>query len=395
MLSEKPPVAIGAEPVSFSALGAVVHEQRRVTLSAAAHAAIEMSAAVVAAVLSGDRVVYGINTGVGALSQVRIGPADLEQLQVNLLRSHAAGVGAPLTENETRAILFLRCASLARGHSGVSRELVDLVLAFLNAGIHPLIPAQGSVGASGDLAPLAHAALPLIGEGSVRFGGKILAASEALTACGLVPHRLRPKEGIALINGTQVTLAIGALTYLRAHRLARTADLIGAMTVDALLGTDVAFDPRIQAARPHPGQAASARNLRGLLAGSGIKASHANCGRVQDAYSLRCMPQVHGAVYGVLGHVGGVLLVEMNSATDNPLVFADEHGTAVLSGGNFHAEPVALALDYLAIALAELGALSERRVERMVNPSLSSLPAFLAGIPGLESGMMMAQVTAA
>jgi histidine ammonia-lyase len=289
--------------------------------------------------------------------------------------------------------MVLRANVLAKGRSGVRPETLDRLVALLNRRVHPVVPAQGSVGASGDLAPLAHLALALVGEGESVFEGRRCASAEALRAAGLEPVVLEAKEGLALINGTQLITAIGGLALAEARRLVRAADVAGALSLDALKGTDVAFDPRIQAARPHPGQAASARNLCRLLAGSAIRESHRDCGKVQDAYSLRCIPQVHGAARDALAYVGATWGVEMNAATDNPMVFAETR--EMLSGGNFHGEPVAIAADVMAIAVAELGAISERRIERLVNPALSGLPAFLARDGGLESGLMLAHVTAA
>jgi histidine ammonia-lyase len=290
--------------------------------------------------------------------------------------------------------MLLRANVLARGFSGIRPQTLELLVEMLNRRVHPVVPSRGSVGASGDLAPLAHLALPLVGEGECLFDGGVLGGAEALRAAGLEPVTLEPKEGLALINGTQLMSAVTGLALAEAWRLARTADVVGAMTLDALLGTDVAFDQRIHAARPHPGQAASARCLRKLLEGSTIRASHRDCGEVQDAYSLRCMPQVHGALRDTLRFVTETVRVEMNSATDNPMIFAESG--EILSGGNFHGQPVAIAADILAIAAAELGAISERRTERLVNPALSSgLPPFLAREGGLQSGLMMGHVTAA
>ncbi|HXY39199.1 MAG TPA: histidine ammonia-lyase [Vicinamibacteria bacterium] len=370
-----------------------VADGRPVTLAASARQAVQASRRVVDDAVARGEVVYGVTTGFGNFADVHIPLDHLRELQVNLLRSHAAGVGAPLGERETRALMVLRANVLARGFSGVRLQTLELLLEILNRRVHPLVPSQGSVGASGDLAPLAHLALPLIGEGECLADGRRLPGNEALRAAGLQPVTLEPKEGLALINGTQLTTAVGALAVACALRLARAADVVGALTLDALLGTDVAFDPRIHAARPHPGQQASAGNLRRLLAGSALRESHRNCGRVQDAYSLRCMPQVHGAARDALDYAGRTHLVEMNAATDNPMVFAETG--EILSGGNFHAQPVALACDVVAIAAAQLGTISERRVERLVNPALSGLPAFLAREGGLHSGLMMAHVTAA
>ncbi|HVR70336.1 MAG TPA: histidine ammonia-lyase [Vicinamibacteria bacterium] len=366
---------------------------RGVALHPAAREAVARSRRVVDDAVARGEVVYGITTGFGNFADVVIPPARLRELQLNLVRSHCAGVGEPLSEMQTRALMLLRANVLAKGFSGVRPETLDLLVAMLNAGIHPVIPSQGSVGASGDLAPLAHLALGLVGEGTCRHRGRELPAAEALRAEGLRPVVLEAKEGLALINGTQLMTAVAGLALVEAGRLARTADVVGALTLDALKGTDVAFDPRIHAARPHPGQAASARNLRKLLAGSPIRESHRDCGKVQDAYTLRCMPQVHGAVRDALAFASGTVSIELNAATDNPMVFADT--AEILSGGNFHGEPVALAADILAVAMAELGSISERRIERLVNPALSGLPAFLTPDGGLQSGLMIAHVTAA
>jgi len=364
-----------------------------VSFSEDAVAAMRASRGVVDQAVARGDVVYGVNTGFGNFADVRIGPKDLGALQNNLVRSHAAGVGPTLSIPETRALMALRANVLAKGFSGARVETAQLLLECLNRGIHPKIPEQGSVGASGDLAPLAHVALLLIGEGECEVAGRTLPAREALAAQSLAPVVLGAKEGLALINGTQLMTGIAGLALIEAETLAKTADLVAAMSVDALLGTDVAFDPRIHAARPHAGQGASARNLRRLLAGSGLRESHRNCGRVQDAYSLRCAPQVHGASRDALAFVRRTLEIEMNSATDNPMVFAESG--ELLSGGNFHGEPADMAADFLSIAAAEFGGISERRIERLVNPTLSNLPAFLTEDGGLRSGFMMAHVTAA
>lgn len=336
---------------------------------------------------------YGINTGFGHLAQVRIPDDRLDALQTNLVRSHAAGVGDPLPERVVRAILALRANCLCRGHSGLRVETLERIVDFLERGIHPVVPRQGSVGASGDLAPLAHVALALIGEGEVVHRGRRMPAAEALRRAKLEPVRLAAKEGLALINGTQVMLAVGLLALLEAERLARAADLIGAMSLEALMGSHKAFDAAIHAARPQRGQSVSAANLRRVLRKSAIVKAHAHCGKVQDCYSLRCMPQVHGAVRDTLVHVRRVLEIEINSSTDNPMVLV-ERG-ALLSGGNFHGQPVSLALDHLGTAVCSLATISERRIERLLNPDLSDLPPFLAHDPGLDSGFMIAHVTAA
>jgi histidine ammonia-lyase len=379
--------------LDFDGLESVARSGRRVALAERAKEAVRASRRVVDDAVRRGAVVYGVTTGFGSFADVRIPLDHLRELQTNLLRSHAAGVGEPLGEAETRALMLLRANVLARGFSGVRLSTLERLVELLNRGVHPVVPSQGSVGASGDLAPLAHLALPLVGEGECVFEGRRLPGRDALRAAGLEPLALEPKEGLALINGTQLMTAVGGLALARARRLVRAADVVGALTLDALLGTDVAFDPRIHAERPHPGQQASARNLRRLLAGSALRESHRSCGRVQDAYSLRCMPQVHGAVRDALAFAASAHLVEMNAATDNPMVFAETG--EILSGGNFHGQPVALACDVVAIAVAQLGAISERRTERLVNPALSGLPAFLAREGGLHSGLMMAHVTAA
>lgn len=340
--------------------------------------------------------VYGVNTGFGALAETRISPRDIRRLQRNLLRSHSVGVGEPLPTEVVRAMMLLRAQVLALGFSGVRPVIVDTLVAMLDRGVHPVIPSQGSVGASGDLAPLAHLASVLIGEGSAEFEGAVSPGAEAMARAAVAPVALEAKEGLSLINGTQYMLAYGALALHDAEALARCADVAGAMSLEALKGSGRPFEHRVVAVRPHPGALDVARNLRALLAESGIAESHRDCGKVQDAYSLRCMPQVHGASRDALRWVREVLAREMNSVTDNPLVFVGDAGAEVVSGGNFHGQPLAFALDLLAIACAELANISERRVEQLVNPSLSSgLPPFLAPHTGLDSGFMIAQVTAA
>jgi histidine ammonia-lyase len=386
-------IEIDGSRLTLTDLEAVARESRPVSLAAAAREAVNRSRAVVDAAVASGAVVYGVTTGFGNFADVRIAPDRLRELQLNLVRSHAAGVGDRLDEPETRALMLLRANVLAKGYSGIRGETLALLLEMLNAGVHPAIPGQGSVGASGDLAPLAHLALALVGEGSCRYRGAERTSAAALSEAGLNPVALEAKEGIALINGTQLMTAVSGLALAEALRLARTADVAGALTVDALKGTDVAFDARIQEARPHPGQAAAARNLRRLMAGSAIRESHRDCGKVQDAYSLRCIPQVHGAARDALDYVRRTIEIELNAATDNPMVFSDTG--ELLSGGNFHGEPVAVAADVLAIAVSELGGISERRIERLVNPTLSDLPAFLVKEGGLQSGLMLAQVTAA
>ena len=366
----------------------------RVELDDSARTRIAAAREVVDRVVREQRVVYGVTTGFGALSEVVIPPDRIRELQENLIRSHAAGVGEPLGEVEARAIMLLRASVLALGHSGVRPQVVELLLECLNRRVHPVIPSRGSVGASGDLAPLSHLALVLIGEGRARVDGEELPGREALARAGLEPLVLEAKEGLALNNGTQVHTGIGVLALLRAERALETIEVAGAMSLEGLRGTPDAFDAAIQRVRPQPGQQVSAARLRTLLAESAIRESHRHGDpRVQDAYSLRCMPQVHGAARQALGFVRQVLEVEANSATDNPLIFPEDG--RILSGGNFHGQPAAQALDLLAIALADLGAISERRIARLVDPALSGLPAFLTPDPGVNSGMMMAQIVAA
>jgi histidine ammonia-lyase len=390
---------IDGNSLTFAALREVVYEKRPVLLAPDARENVQRARVVVEELLAGDKVAYAVNTGVGKLSDVRILPEQIRDLQLNLMRSHCVGLGDPLTEAEVRAMMLLRANSLAKGCSGIRPAIIDTFCEMLNRGVHPVVPSQGSVGASGDLAPLAHLGIVLMGEGEAVFEGKRIPGADAMKAAGVKALTLEAKEAISLINGTQAMLAIGILTLMACDTLVDSADVVGALTLDALRGTDVAFDERIHAARPHPGQMKTAANLRKLLQGSAIRESHRDCKRVQDAYSLRCMPQVHGAVRDALAHAREVFQIEMNAAVDNPLVFADKKTGKgdVLSGGNFHGEPLAFALDFLAIALSALAGISERRLERLVNPSLNEgLPPFLAPEPaGLNSGFMMAQVTAA
>jgi len=388
--------------LGLAELTAVADRSARAALSPAARRAIRASRRVVdRAIRSGERV-YGVTTGFGKFADVAIPRDRIEALQRNLIRSHAAGVGAPLPDRAVRAMMALRVNALARGCSGIRVETVEALLAMLAADVLPVVPEQGSVGASGDLAPLAHLALALIGEGRVRVGGREGPAASALRRARLRPVALAAKEGLALINGVQMSVAVGGLALQRALQLSRVADLVGAASLDASRGSDAAFDPRIVAARPHPGAQQSAGNLRALLKGSAIRESHRGCGRVQDNYALRCMPQVHGAAREAFAHAREVLEREMNSATDNPLVFVRRvRGSGgsgrgdIVSGGNFHGAPVGLVLDYAAIAATDLASISERRIEKLVNPALSDLPAFLVREGGLHSGLMMAQVTAA
>jgi histidine ammonia-lyase len=374
-------------------LVAITYDSVAVGLTDAARERVQAARAVVDEFATRDAPTYGINTGFGSFAETRVPAEALAELQVNLLRSHAAGVGDPLPVPVVRAMLALRANVLAKGFSGIRLETLERLLDLLNKGVHPVVPARGSVGASGDLAPLAHLALVLIGEGAAWHEGAPEPGAAALARAGLGPVTLAPKEGLALINGTQASTAILGLTLAGALRLARAADMAAAMSIDALHGSTRPFDPRIHAARPFPGQQASAANLLALMAGSPINESHANCGRVQDAYSMRCAAQVHGAARDALAFAHGVFQTEANAATDNPMVFADT--SDIVSGGNFHGAPVALAADVVCLALAQLATISERRAERLLNPSLSGLPAFLTQHGGLESGLMMVQVTAA
>ena len=386
---------LDGQKLSLEEIAGVAHAREHVRLADAARERVAESRALVENIIRDGRIVYGVNTGFGKLSDVHIQPTAVSQLQLNLVRSHACGVGRPLSEAETRAMMLLRANVLAKGLSGARVTVLELLLAMLERKVHPIIPEKGSVGASGDLAPLAHLALCLIGEGEAVYQGERMAGAEALQRAGLAPLQLEAKEGLALLNGTQAMAATGALALYRAERLARLADVAGAMTLEALRGTPAAFDERIHLARPHPGQQASASHLRELLRESEIRASHLeNDPRVQDAYSLRCMPQVHGAVRTALRHAREVLEIESGSATDNPLIFIESGD--IISGGNFHGAPVALCLDYAAIALTDLISITERRIDHLVNPdSNEDLPPFLTKDAGTSSGFMMAQVTAA
>jgi histidine ammonia-lyase len=383
------------ESISLSQIAAVAQDGEAVKISARAQPRILASREVVDEIIAGDAVVYGVTTGFGKLSDVRIPRDALNELQLNLVRSHACGIGAPLSEPEVRAMMLLRANVLTLGFSGIRLEIIQMLGEMLNSRVHPVVPEKGSVGASGDLAPLAHLALTIIGEGEAFLNGERMESSEALRRAKLRPAILGAKEGLALLNGTQAMHAVGGLALLRAKRLSRLADISGAISLDALKGTPAAFDARLQDARPHAGQRAAARHLLTLLEGSEIRQSHLKDDpRVQDAYSLRCMPQVHGAVRGALSHCEDVLLVESASATDNPLVFSESGD--VISGGNFHGAPLAFAFDYAAIAIVDLMSMSERRIDRLVNPDKNEgLPAFLARQPGLQSGFMTAHVAAA
>jgi len=388
-------VLIDGETLELEEVRAVSRGLARVELAPDARARVRAARALVEARLSDGEPHYGINTGFGTLAEVRIPDGDLTKLQRNLVLSHAAGVGDPLPLDEARALTLLRANVLAKGYSGIRESTLDLVVELLNRGVVPVVPQRGSVGASGDLAPLAHLALVVIGEGEAFVAGERLGGAEALRRTGLSPVVLAAKEGLALVNGTQAMAAVGTLALLRAERLAAVADLAGAMTLEGLLGSHRPFEPEIHRVRGQPGQVVAAAHLRELLAGSEINASHQgpDCHKVQDPYSMRCMPQVHGATRDGLAFCRQVLEREVNAATDNPLVFA-ERGD-IVSGGNFHGQPVAQALDLLAIAASHLASISERRVEQLVNPALSHLPPFLARNPGLDSGYMIAQVTSA
>ena len=388
-------VVLDGRSLSLGDIGRVAAgPETRVVLSREAAVGMAESRALIERLVTSGEPVYGVTTGFGRLADVAIPPEDRTALQHNLVRSHASGVGAPMDRTAVRALMLLRANALARGHSGCRVVLVERLLALLNAGIHPRVPEFGSVGASGDLAPLAHVALALLGEGLAEQGGVESSVGGLMAAAGIEVLALGSKEGLALINGTQATTGIGVLSLLAAERALEAAEVAGAMSLDALLGTPEPFREEIQDARPHPGQKRSAAKLRALLAGSEIRESHREGDpRMQDAYSLRCMPQVHGAAREALGYVRRILETEANSATDNPLVFPE--AGVVVSGGNFHAQIVSQALDLLVIAVADLAAISERRVERLLNPDLSvGLPAFLANRPGVESGFMIAQVTA-
>ncbi|GAB6877660.1 histidine ammonia-lyase [Thermaerobacter litoralis] len=422
-------LVIDGQSLTLAAIADVARQGRPVALAPEARRRMEASRRRVEVALARGEILYGITTGFGKLADVAIPPAEARRLQENLLRSHAAGVGEPLPTPVVRAMTLLRANALARGYSGVRPAVVEALLDLLNHAVHPVVPSRGSLGASGDLAPLAHLALVLIGRGAAEVDGRVVPGDEALRRRGLQPLILEAKEGLALINGTQAMTALGCLAVEEGLYLAAVADAAGALTLQALRGIPAAFDPRIHALRPHPGQQAAAAHLRRLLAGSRLVTEPGQV-RVQDAYSLRCMPQVHGAVRDALAHAARVLTVEANSVTDNPLIFPDEpagpaggggitasggpgSGTVgpaeepagpaapgdaagdVVSGGNFHGEPVALVLDYATMALAELAGIAERRIERLVNPQLSGLPAFLTRQGGLHSGLMLAQYTAA
>jgi len=386
-------IELDGEHLSLEQIATVARGGARVLLGAPARLRLERARAVVDRIVAADETVYGVTTGFGLLKDIRIPRDRLEELQLNLIRSHCAGVGSPLPPQATRALMLLRAHVLARGHSGVRPLVVETLLAHLNADLLPIVPEQGSIGASGDLAPLSHLVLALLGEGDAVLRGTRMKASAALEQVGVEPLRLGPKEGLALINGTQFIASVGVLALLEAEDLAAVSDIAGALTLEALKGSHRAFDARLLAVRPHPGHLDSAANLRALLEDSDIARSHAGCSRVQDAYSLRCMPQVHGSARDGMRFARSILEVEVDAVTDNPIVFPEEGD--VVSGGNFHGEAPALALDLLAIATASLASISERRIDRLMNPALSGLPPFLTREAGVNSGLMMAHVTAA
>ncbi|HEY7827499.1 MAG TPA: histidine ammonia-lyase, partial [Candidatus Limnocylindrales bacterium] len=401
------PIVLTGATLTIADVEAVARQGATASLDPDARARVQESRDVIERLVSNGQVVYGVTTGFGDLATTFIAPADAARLQQNLLMSHAAGVGPAFPAEVVRAMLLLRANTLALGHSGCRPLIIDRLLEMLELGIHPVVPEQGSLGASGDLAPLAHLALPLIGRGEVDFHGQHVPALIALREAGLEPIVLEAKEGLALLNGTQMMSAVGALALADADRLARTASVAAALSVEALLGTDVAFAAEYQLARPHPGQITVAGELRHLLRGSTLQTSHhGHAHKVQDPYSLRCVPQVHGAVRDALDYLRRVLLIELNSATDNPLVFpgggsADPSAIAtggglVISGGNFHGEPIGLALDFAKLAVAELGSISERRTALLVDARLNGgLPPFLATSSGVDSGLMILQYTAA
>lgn len=384
---------IDNQPIRLDELRQVWRKPLQISLGDNAMARIAESKALVTKVVQGGKQVYGVNTGFGQLAQVRVSDSELVHLQENLIRSHSVGVGELLPDAVVRLTMVMKVIALAQGYSGVTPALVNSLCGLINGDIYPSIPSKGSVGASGDLAPLAHMAAVLLGRGSATVEGKKLAGVEALARAGLQPLQLEPKEGLALLNGTQVSTALALGAVFRTEHILAASVVAGAMSADAIQGSDTPFDDRIQQVRGHAGQIAVAGLLRNLMSGSEIRASHIECNRVQDPYSIRCQPQVGGACLDVLRHVALMLETEANAVTDNPLVFTDT--ASVLSGGNFHAEPVALAADYLALAIAEIGSLAERRIALLIDPHLSGLPAFLVKDSGLNSGFMMAQVTAA
>lgn len=389
-------IEIGGKTLTLEQVWAVSQGGVRVRISSQAKGKTLASRRYLERCTQEDDAIYGVNTGFGLLSNVRVKDEDLEQLQYNLLRSHAVGTGRDLEDRFVRAMLLLRAHALAQGYSGVRLGLIEKIVELINKDVIPLVPEQGSVGASGDLAPLAHLALVLIGEGRAKYKGQSYSGAVALQKAKITPIKLQAKEGLALINGTQFMSALGSLALLESERLSDFADIAGALTLEALRGTDIAFSQEIHAVRPHPGQIETARRMRLLLSShrkSEIAKSHKDCGKVQDPYSLRCIPQVHGASKDVLKFVRDVIEREINSVTDNPLVFSRQK--KILSGGNFHGQILAMALDFLSIAMAELASISEQRIEKLINPSISDLPPFLTKESGLNSGFMIVQVAAA
>lgn len=389
-------IDLGKKQITIEDVMAVSQEKIKVTLSSVAKAKIQKAHAYLLKRASSGEVIYGVNTGFGILSNVKIEQKDLKQLQLNLLRSHAVGTGTPLSEDKVRAMVFLRASTLTQGHSGVSVGVVEALINLINADVIPWIPEQGSVGASGDLSPLAHLALVIIGEGRAYYQGTLMSGGEALKQARLKPVQLGPKEGLALINGTQFMAALACFAVIEAEQLLRISNYSGAMTIEALRGTTTPFDPKIHQVRPHPGQVEIAKIMMDLLTKpkkSEISESHEGCGKVQDPYSLRCIPQVHGASLETIRFVRTIVEREINSVTDNPLVFVSSN--QILSGGNFHGQILALAMDYIAIAVAELGSISEQRIEKLINPAISDLPAFLMKKSGINSGFMIVQVAAA
>jgi len=386
-------VDLDGKTLALEDIGKVARAQAQVRITPEARRRVVAARSLVEEKFGAGDAIYGITTGFGRLANIRVEPHDAALLQLNLVRSHAAGTGEPLPVEQVRAAGVLRASSLAAGHSGIKERTLDLLVELLNRRVTPVVPRQGSVGASGDLAPLAHMTLTLIGEGEAFYQGERMPSAQALQRAGLQPIELGAKEGLALVNGTEVMTGIAALCLLRAERLLASADIIGAMALEAFLGTDRVFDRRINALRPHPGQARVADNLRALLAGSEIIESHRECGRVQDPYSYRCIPVVHGAIRDAVAHARRVVETEAISVTDNPLVFPDDG--EFLSGGNFHGQPVALACDLLKISLAELAGISERRLYLLLNAEERGLPLFLTGRSGLQSGLMIVQYTSA
>lgn len=385
-------VVLTGQSLTLREMDSILFNREKVSASDDSYKRVDESRKAVEQIVKDNRIIYGITTGFGKFSDVLIDPKDVEELQLNLIHSHACGVGEPFPEHVSRAMLVLRANALLKGYSGVRRVVVDSLLQFVNAEIHPVVPQQGSLGASGDLAPLSHLVLALLGEGEVFYKGKRTKALTAMTAEGISPITLTAKEGLALINGTQAMTAMGILTYLEAEKLAYQAEAIAAMTIEGLNGIMDAFDEDVQLVRGYPEQISVAKRMRDWLEGSKLTTKQGEK-RVQDAYSLRCIPQVHGASWQTFNYVKEKLEIEMNAATDNPLIF--DGGKKVISGGNFHGQPIAFAMDFLGIAVAELANISERRIERLVNPQLNDLPPFLSAQPGLQSGAMIMQYCAA